>query len=171
MIGKPSQKFGLPFVVLLRSSLGFNGSKFFGFFRCLVGIFMFGIQTYFLSKAVVYVVRIAIFSFDSALLNQDIFLTFFLGLNIIDWFSIIVVILFQGFLFTNGMIFNKKLIKFSAISVYIGMIIFFFLVLLTDVKFTTNAFINSLDYSNFVDKNNIAPLESFIFCRIFAFQV
>ena len=25
-IGKPSQKFGLPFVVLLRSSLGFNGA-------------------------------------------------------------------------------------------------------------------------------------------------
>ena len=106
---------------------------------------MFGIQTYFLSKAIVYLVRIAIFSFDSALLNQDIFLIFFLGLNIIDWFSIIIVILLQGFLFTNGMIFNKKLIKFSAISVYIGMIIFFFLVLLTDVKFTTNAFINSLD--------------------------
>ena len=29
-IGKPSQKFGLPFVVLLRSSLGFSGAKFFG---------------------------------------------------------------------------------------------------------------------------------------------
>ncbi|MDC3391296.1 cytosine permease, partial [Candidatus Pelagibacter sp.] len=47
-IGKPSQKFGLPFVVLLRSSLGFNGAKFFGLFRCIVGIFIFGIQTYFL---------------------------------------------------------------------------------------------------------------------------
>ena len=30
LIGKPSQKFGLPFAVLLRSSLGFNGAKFFG---------------------------------------------------------------------------------------------------------------------------------------------
>ena len=30
IIGKPSQKFGLPFAVLLRSSLGFNGAKFFG---------------------------------------------------------------------------------------------------------------------------------------------
>jgi NCS1 family nucleobase:cation symporter-1 len=29
LIGKPSQKFGLPFVVLLRSSLGFNGAKIF----------------------------------------------------------------------------------------------------------------------------------------------
>ena len=30
LIGKPSQKYGLPFAVLLRSSLGFNGAKFFG---------------------------------------------------------------------------------------------------------------------------------------------
>ena len=44
LIGKPSQKFGLPFAVLLRSSLGFKGAKFFGLIRSLVGIFMFGIQ-------------------------------------------------------------------------------------------------------------------------------
>jgi NCS1 family nucleobase:cation symporter-1 len=158
LIGKPSQNYGLPFVVLLRSSLGFNGSKFFGLFRCLVGIFMFGIQTYFLSKAVVYLIRIGIFSYNSEFLDQDIFLTFFLGLNIIDWFSITLVIFVQGFLFSAGMIFNRKLIKFSAIAVYLGMIVFFFSILLSDVKFTSNAFIKSFDYSNFVDKNNIAPL-------------
>ena len=33
LIGKPSQKFGLPFVVLLRSSLGFRGAQFFGLLR------------------------------------------------------------------------------------------------------------------------------------------
>jgi NCS1 family nucleobase:cation symporter-1 len=158
LIGKPSQNYGLPFVVLLRSSLGFNGSKFFGLFRCLVGIFMFGIQTYFLSKAIVYLIRIGIFSYNSEFLDQDIFLTFFLGLNIIDWFSITLVIFVQGFLFSAGMIFNKKLIKFSAIAVYLGMTVFFFSILLSDVKFTSNAFIKSFDYSNFVDKNNIAPL-------------
>ena len=42
LIGKPSQKFGLPFAVLLRSSLGFNGAKLFGLLRSLVGIFFFG---------------------------------------------------------------------------------------------------------------------------------
>ncbi len=157
-IGKPSQKFGLPFVVLLRSSLGINGSKFFGLSRCLVGIFMFGIQTYFLSKAVVYLIRIGIFSYDTSLLDKDIFLIFFLGLNIIDWFSITIVIFFQGFLFSVGMVLNRKLIKFSAIAVYLGMITFFFSILLSDVKFTSNAFINSFDYSNFIDKNNIGPL-------------
>ena len=37
LIGKPSQKFGLPFVVLLRSSLGFRGAQYFGFLRSIVG--------------------------------------------------------------------------------------------------------------------------------------
>jgi len=161
-IGKPSQKFGLPFVVLLRSSLGINGAKFFGLFRCIVGIFIFGVQTYFLSKALVYLIRIAIFSYDSSLLDNDIFLTFFLGLNIIDWFAISITMIIQGFLFSTGMIFNKKIIKFSAISVYLGMIIFFFSVLLNDVKISSNAFISFLDYSNFVDKSNIAPLVTVI---------
>ena len=35
LIGKPSQKFGLPFVVLLRSSLGFRGAKYFGLIRSI----------------------------------------------------------------------------------------------------------------------------------------
>ena len=48
LIGKPSQKFGLPFVVLLRSSLGVKGAKYFGLLRCLVGIFLFGFNPYFI---------------------------------------------------------------------------------------------------------------------------
>ena len=38
LIGKPSQKYGLPFATLLRSSLGYNGARFFGILRSLVGI-------------------------------------------------------------------------------------------------------------------------------------
>ena len=125
-IGKPSQKFGLPFVVLLRSSLGINGAKFFGLLRSVVGIFIFGVQTYFLSKAIVYLIRIGIFTYDPSLLDKEIFLTFFLGLNVIDWFSVVITIIIQGFLFSSGMLFNKKIIKFSALSVYFGIIIFFY---------------------------------------------
>jgi len=158
LIGKPSQKNGLPFIVLLRSSLGIKGAKYFGLIRFFVGVFLFGIQTYFLSKVLSYLIRIGIFSFDPALLDQQIFLTFFLGMNLIDWFSILVSIIFQGFLFTTGMNFNKKIIIFSATAVYIGMLFFFLSVLLNDVKFTSKAFLNSLNFSNFLDKNNINPL-------------
>ena len=158
LIGKPSQKFGLPFVVILRSALGVQGAKYLGLVRSLVGIFMFGIQTYFLSKAFGYLIRIFIFSLDSSLLDQDIFLVFLLGLNIIDWFAFIVSVTLQIFLFSVGMNFNKKLIKFSAILVYLGMILFFFSVLLNDVKSTTSTFFDSINLNNFANKDNLLPL-------------
>ena len=157
-IGKPSQKFGLPFAVLLRSSLGVTGAKYFGLIRFFVGVFLFGIQTYFISKSFVYLLRIAIFSYEPSLLDKQIFLTFILGLNIIDWISITVAILFQGYLFSIGMKFNKKIITFSALSVYMAMLTFFLSVLLSDVKFTSESFLNALDLRNFFDKNNLVPL-------------
>ena len=158
LIGKPSQKFGLPFAVLLRSSLGFNGAKLFGLIRSLVGIFLFGIQTYFLSKIFGYLIRIMIYSIDNSLLDHEIFLTFFLGLNIIDAISFGVVIIFQTLLFSIGIQNNKKLINYSAVLVYAGMIIFFLVIFLSDVKLTTNAFINILSPEELFNKNNIAPL-------------
>ena len=158
LIGKPSQKFGLPFVVLLRSSLGIRGAQYFGFLRSLVGIFMFGIQTYFLSKAFGYLVRIIFFSLDNEFLNKEIFLIFFMGLNIIDWFSISFAMIIQIILFSVGMNFNRKLIKISAITVYIGMVIFFFTVLLSDVKLTTSAFFDTFNIQNFFNKDNFVPL-------------
>ena len=159
-IGKPSQKFGLPFAVLLRSSLGFKGAKYFGLLRGLVGIFMFGIQTYFLSKAFGYLIRILIFSIDSSLLSNDIFFVFFLGIDVIDWISFSIVIIFQTLVFSVGINFNKKLINYSAITVYTGMIIFFLGVLLSDVKLTAQAFSELLDYKNFFDNENIFALLS-----------
>ena len=118
LIGKPSQIHGIPFVVLLRTSLGFRGAKYFGALRFLVGIFMFGIQTYFLSKTFSYLIRILFFSIDNEFLNKDIFLIFLSGLNIIDWFSIIITIILQTYFFRYGVVYSKKIIKLSAITVY-----------------------------------------------------
>ena len=158
LIGKPSQKYGLPFAVLLRTSLGFKGAQYFGFLRCLVGIFMFGVQTYFLSKAFTYLIRISLFTFDSSILENNIFLIFILGLNVIDWTSIIIAILLQSFLFSIGINFNKKIINYSAIIVYSGIVFFFFVVLLNDVKSTSKAFVEIFNYKNLIDKNNIWPV-------------
>ena len=157
LIGKPSQKYGLPFAVLLRSSLGANGSKYFGLLRSLVGIFMFGIQTYFLSKAISYLIRILFFSINNELLDNEIFLIFFLGLNIIDWLSFTIVIVLQIILFNIGINYNKKIINISAITVYVGLAMFFLIVLLTDVKLTSRVFIENLNFENFFNYNNIAP--------------
>ena len=158
LIGKPSQKNGLPFIVLLRSSLGVIGAKYFGLIRFFVGIFLFGIQTYFLSKAFSYLIRISFFSIEPMFLDKEIFLIFFLGMNLIDWTAIIIAIILQGFLFSAGMNINKKIIIFSAITVYFGMLLFFLSVLLSDVKFTSQAFLNILNTENFLNKDNFGPL-------------
>ena len=123
-----------------------------------MGIFLFGIQTYFLSKLLVYLIRILLFTIDESILYQNIFIFYYFGLNIIDWSSIIIAIIFQALLFSIGIQYNKKLINFSAISVYVGLLIFFFVVLLSDVKITTEAFSNIFNLNNFLDVNNLAPL-------------
>jgi NCS1 family nucleobase:cation symporter-1 len=158
LIGKPSQKYGLPFPVILRSSLGVNAAKYFALLRGVVALFMFGVQTYFLSKLFSYIIRIFIFSFDSTILDQDIFLLFLLGLNVIDWFSFILAIMIQVFLFSKSHQFNRFIINFSAITVYLGMLFFFLVVLLYDVKTVSAAFADIFVFGNFFDKSNIAPL-------------
>jgi NCS1 family nucleobase:cation symporter-1 len=158
LIGRPSQKYGLPFSVILRSSLGIKGAKYIGLFRGVVGIFMFGIQTYFLSRLFSFLIRIFIFSFDNSILDHDIFLIFLLGLNIIDWVSFIITIILQVVLFSKNHQFNRLIIKFSAITVYSGMLLFFLTVLLYDVKVVSAAFADIFSINNIFDKNNLAPL-------------
>ena len=158
LIGKPSQKYGLPFPVILRSSFGVKGAKYFSLTRGFVGIFMFGIQTYFLSRLFSFLIRILIFSFDNTLLDHDIFLIFFLGLNVIDWVAFITSIFLQVFLFSKSHQFNKSFIRFSALTVYSGMLIFFLTVFLYDVKVTSEAFLDIFSINNLFDKKNITPL-------------
>ena len=158
LIGKPSQKYGLPFPVILRSSLGVTAAKYFALFRGLVGLFMFGIQTYFLSKLFSYLIRISIFSFESTLLEQEFFLVFLLGLNAIDWVAFILTMVLQILLFSKSHKFNRTIIRFSAITVYLGMLLFFLIILLYDVKLVSIAFVDIFSLTNVYDKNNIAPL-------------
>jgi len=158
LIGKPSQKYGLPFSVILRTSLGVKGAKYLGLFRGLVGIFMFGIQTYFLSRLFSFLIRISIFSYNNSILDNDMFLIFLLGLNIIDWVSFVFTIILQAFLFSKSHQFNRTIIRFSAITVYSGMLIFFLTVFLYDVKVVTVAFIDVFSFINLFDKNNLVPL-------------
>ena len=61
IIGKTSQSTGLPFPVILRLSMGYNGARYVGMLRGLVGIFMFGVQTFFISKSIGYLIRIFLY--------------------------------------------------------------------------------------------------------------
>ena len=168
LIGSSSQKYGIPFPVLLRTSLGVKGAKYFALLRGVVGVLMFGIQTYFISKAFSYLIRILIFSIDSSILDLDIFLIFLLGLNIIDWISITISILLQLFLFSRNHNFNKLLINFSAIAVYFGMMFFLLIVILYDYHYVIQAFSEIFIFTNIISKENIVPVVT-VASTIFAY--
>jgi nucleobase:cation symporter-1, NCS1 family len=168
LIGKPSQKHGIPFPVLLRTSFGIKGAKYFALLRGFVGIFMFGIQTYFLSKAFSYLIRIFIFSIDNKILDYDIFLTFFLGLNIIDWASFVITIFLQVFLFSKSHKFKNSFINFSAMAVYAGMLLFVIVLLLYEYEYVTQAFLEIFVLQNIFIKTNLMPLLT-VAATIFAY--
>ncbi len=158
LIGKPSQKHGIPFPVIMRTSFGVKGAKYFALLRGLVGTFMFGVQSYFLSKAFGYLIRISFFSIDSSLLDKDIFLIFFLGMNIIDWFSFIFAICLQLFLFSKSHYLNRKIINLSALIVYIGMIFFLLIIVSENSKYVSDTFKNMMLFEGIFVSNNLIPL-------------
>ena len=158
LIGKPSQRHGIPFPVFLRISMGINGARYVSLLRGLIGIFMFGVQTYFLSKSFSYLIRIAFHLFDNTFLNQDIFLIFYLGMNIIDWSAFVFAIILQFFLFSRGHHFNKLFINFSAMIVYFGLSLFLIIVISENYNDLSQSFKDLLIFENFFSKKNIIPI-------------
>jgi len=168
LIGKPSQKHGIPFPVFLRTSMGIFGAKYVAILRGLVAIFMFGVQTFFLSKSIGYLIRISLFSIDGTFLDKEIFTLFFYGLNIIDWFSFVFAIFLQIYLFRKGQIFNKIIINISAIFVYIGLILFCAIIASTNLVDVVDSFKDLLVFDNVISKSNISPFLT-VFGTMFAY--
>jgi len=168
LIGRPSQKHGIPFPVILRTSMGIVGAKYVAILRGLVAIFMFGVQTFFLSKSIGYLIRMSFFSIDSTFLDKEIFTLFFYGLNIIDWFSFLFSIFFQIYLFRKGQIFNKIIINISAIFVYIGLILFCVIIASTNLVEVLDSFKDMLVIDNVISKSNISPFLT-VFGTMFAY--
>jgi len=158
IIGKTSQNTGLPFPVILRLSMGFNGARYVGMLRGLIGIFMFGIQTFFISKSIGYIIRIILYQIDNQILSNEYLLMFFYGLNILDWFSLFITLLFQLYLFTKGPETNRIFIKFSAIFVYFGLTIFFIMIISENYNELVNSLLLSTNIENAISKKNILPL-------------
>jgi len=160
LIGKPSQKHGIPFPVFLRLSMGVYGARYIALLRGLVGVFMFGVQTYFISKSIGYLIRISLFSLDSAFLNKDIFLIFFMGLNSIDWFSLIFALWMQYLLFSNGQRLIKRIINFSTLFVYFGLIIFLIILISENYNDIINSFHKLLINNAIYNKESLYALLS-----------
>tara|TARA_B100000963_G_C22615017_1_gene666872 strand:+ start:54 stop:1511 length:1458 start_codon:yes stop_codon:yes gene_type:complete len=148
LIGKPSQKHGIPFPVFLRVSTGHRGAKFIGLLRGVVGIFFFGVQTFFISKSIGYLIRLITFKIDSSLLEKDILLNYFISMNLIDWFAFMLTIFIQYLLFSKGQKLVRSFINFSAIFVYFGLILFFIILVSDNEFYVIDTLVSRLNFEN-----------------------
>jgi len=113
--GSPSVKHGIPYPVFARLSMGVIGANFPAMVRAIVAIFWYGAQTYFASTAV-------------ALLLNSLFGTsadgaMFLGMTFVGWISLILVGVFQIYLFWSGIDHIKRFLNFAGPAVYVVMLV------------------------------------------------
>ena len=114
LTGKPSVKYGIPYAVMARSSMGVRGAQFPALIRGIVAIFWFGAQTYFASTAVSLALD-AIFG--------DPELPAVLGMDAIDWVSYAIVAGLQILLFTRGIAWIERFLNFAGPAVYVVMVV------------------------------------------------
>lgn len=114
LTGKPSVKYGIPYAVMARSSMGVQGAQFPALIRGIVAMFWYGAQTYFASAAVAMAV-------NAIAGNPD--LPPFLGMDIIDWLSYVFVAGLQVALFLGGISWIEKFLNFAGPAVYVVMVL------------------------------------------------
>ncbi len=114
LMGEPSVKYGIPFPVMARASMGVRGANFPAIVRAIVAIFWYGAQTYFASTAVSLLISSVMGG------NGD---PAFLGMSGIDWVSFLLVWAFQIWLFWNGIDWITRFLNFAGPFVYVVMIL------------------------------------------------
>ncbi|MCT7654375.1 cytosine permease [Oceanimonas sp. NS1] len=112
LTGKPSVKYGIPFPVMIRSSMGVRGANFPALLRAIIGIFWYGVQTYFASTAVTLLLTALWGAGDSQ----------YLGLSGTAWLSFVIVWLFQIMLFWQGIDKIKIFLNWAGPLVYVVML-------------------------------------------------
>ena len=114
LTGTPSVKHGIPYPVMARASMGVRGAKFPAIVRGIVGIFWYGVQTYFASTAITLLLN-TIFGVAPGGVE-------FLGMTAVGWISYILVCVFQVALFMRGIDWIGKFLNWAGPFVYIVMI-------------------------------------------------
>ena len=138
--------------------------------RAIVGIFMFGVQTFFISKSIGYLIRILIFNIDNSVLEGEIFLIFLMGMDLIDWFSFVTALIIQFYLFKQGQNFIKFIINFSAWFVYTGLAVFIIILAGENSKEIISAFKLSIRTENLISRENLLALASITGTFLLFFQ-
>jgi NCS1 family nucleobase:cation symporter-1 len=111
--GAPGEKYGIPYPVLARASMGTEGAKLPAILRSTVAIFWFGAQVYFASTAVALLIR-ALTGISGG--------TSYLGLTGIDWFSFFIVWALHIIIFWRGMKWVETFLNIAGPFVYLVMI-------------------------------------------------
>jgi nucleobase:cation symporter-1, NCS1 family len=112
--GRPSVKYGVPYPVIARASMGVRGAMFPATVRGIVAIFWYGAQTYFASTAVALAINAVIGVTPTGTV---------LGMTWVDWVSYTVVAGFQIFLFVRGLDGIVKFLNFAGPAVYVVMVL------------------------------------------------
>ena len=112
--GAPSVRYGVPYAVMARTSMGVIGARLPALIRGIVAMFWYGAQTYFASTAVALAINAIIGDADRAL---------FLGMDWVDWISYVIVALIQVAIFIRGLDWIAKFLNFAGPAVYVVMIL------------------------------------------------
>ncbi|WP_017601909.1 NCS1 family nucleobase:cation symporter-1 [Nocardiopsis lucentensis] len=113
LVGRPSVRYGIPYPVMARASLGVHGSQFPTLVRGVVATFWFGAQTYFASTAIALLI--------TALFGPGPEGTF-LGVSAVGWLAYVLVSVFQVVMFVRGIEWIGKFLNLAGPAVYVVMI-------------------------------------------------
>lgn len=111
--GKPSVKYGIPYPVMARASMGVRGAQFPALVRGIVAIFWYGVQTYFASTAIALLIT-AVTGVSGG--------PTVLGMTAVGWVSYLIVAVFQVGLFLRGIDWITRYLNWAAPMVYVVMI-------------------------------------------------
>lgn len=111
--GAAGEKYGIPYPVLARASLGTSGARLPAILRAIVATFWYGAQVYFASTAVALLIR----SVTGISGGTEV-----LGMTGVDWVAFLIVWAFHIVIFWRGMGWVEKFLNFAGPFVYLVMI-------------------------------------------------
>ncbi|THD81559.1 NCS1 family nucleobase:cation symporter-1 [Aliigemmobacter aestuarii] len=111
--GAPGERYGIPYPVLARASMGTEGAKLPAVLRAVVAVFWYGVQVYFASTALALLIR----SLTGITGGPEV-----MGLTSVDWMSFVLVWAFHIVIFWRGMGWVEGFLNFAGPFVYAVMI-------------------------------------------------
>jgi NCS1 family nucleobase:cation symporter-1 len=111
--GAAGERYGIPYPVFARASMGTAGAKLPAILRAIVAVFWYGVQVYFASTALALLIRLLTGATNGGT---------FLGLGAIDWVSFLLVWAFHIAIFWRGMGWVEGFLNFAGPFVYAVMI-------------------------------------------------